>query len=161
MATSKPSPLSARPLRPDSLALPTPRRHPTRTILHRPLHPFILPNLSSEARDHAANERTFLSWLRLAVYLSVVSSAIVVSFHLRYEPSPLERRFALPLGIVFCLLSLGTLAMGLANYVRTIRHYAQRRALVQAGFRSQAVSCALVWMNLEATGDGQRVERKC
>ena len=78
--------------------------------------------------------------MRLAVYMAVVSCAIVVSFHLRSKPSPLERRVSLPLGIVFWFLSLCCLSMGVVNYVRTVRHYAKRTALVQAGWVTHVVS---------------------
>lgn len=47
----------------------------------------IFDNEASDARDHCANERTFLSWLRLSVYMAIVSVAIVLSFHLKSEPS--------------------------------------------------------------------------
>ncbi|KAL7274091.1 hypothetical protein RUND412_003012 [Rhizina undulata] len=79
----------------------------------------IFVNEASDARDHCANERTFLSWLRLSVYMTVVSVAIVLSFHLKSEPTSAERRMAYPLGIVFWFLSLLCLFAGLANYLRT------------------------------------------
>lgn len=43
----------------------------------------------------------FLSWLRLSIYMAIVSIAILLSFHLKLQPSALEKRFALPLGIIF------------------------------------------------------------
>ncbi|GME23054.1 hypothetical protein GTA08_BOTSDO05462 [Neofusicoccum parvum] len=56
----------------------------------RPLcGPLLFANNTSDARDHCANERTFLSWLRLAVYMAIVSVAIVISFHLKAQPSDL------------------------------------------------------------------------
>jgi hypothetical protein len=42
----------------------------------------------------------FLSWLKLSVYMAIVSVAIVLSFHLKSEPSKL--------GMLFCLFLLGT-----------------------------------------------------
>lgn len=71
------------------------------------LGPLLFENNASDARDHAANERSrfeyshwrslyngladldiaFLSWLRLSVYMAIVSVAIVMSFHLKTEPS--------------------------------------------------------------------------
>lgn len=53
----------------------------------------------------------FLSWLRLSIYMAIVSIAILLSFHLKLQPSALEKRFALPLGIIFwvCIyLKLGS-----------------------------------------------------
>ncbi|KAI4924609.1 hypothetical protein J4E85_007725 [Alternaria conjuncta] len=99
----------------------------------------LFDNVSSDARDHAANERTFLSWLKLSVYMAIVSVAIVMSFHLKSEPTPLEKRFALPLGIVFWLLSIACMLSGLSNYINTVSRYSTRRALVQTGWKTQVV----------------------
>jgi uncharacterized membrane protein YidH (DUF202 family) len=112
-----------------------------RTVfVERPLLGTLLfENAASDARDHAANERTFLSWLRLAVYMAIVSVAIVVTFHLKSKPSDLERRTALPFGLIFWLLSVACLISGLANYIKTITRYSRREALVQAGWKTQVV----------------------
>ncbi|CAO2650425.1 Nn.00g017170.m01.CDS01 [Neocucurbitaria sp. VM-36] len=112
-----------------------------RTVFgERPLLGVLLfDNVTSDARDHAANERTFLAWLKLSVYMAIVSVAIVLSFHLKSKPSALEKRFALPLGIIFWLLSLACLLSGLSNYINTVSRYSQRRALVQSGWKTQVV----------------------
>jgi hypothetical protein len=93
----------------------------------------------------------FLSWLKLSVYMAIVSVAIVLSFHLKSEPTPLGKsraNFALPLGIIFWLLSMACMLSGLSNYIHTISRYSQRRALVQTGWKTQVVftvvSCAIV-----------------
>jgi uncharacterized membrane protein YidH (DUF202 family) len=108
----------------------------------------LFENNASDARDHCANERTFLSWLRLAVYMAIVSVAIVVSFHLRVQPTAIEKRFALPLGILFWLLSLACLASGLANYLRTVARYSRRAALVQSGWKTEMVCFSQKFHNL-------------
>ncbi|KAE8348605.1 hypothetical protein BDV28DRAFT_84489 [Aspergillus coremiiformis] len=107
-------------------------------FLSRPLLGALLfENVTSDARDHCANERTFLSWLRLSMYLAVVSVAIIISFHFHGGPTGLERRMALPLGIIFWVLSLACLINGFANYVRTVRKYSRKAALVQSGWKTQ------------------------
>ncbi|PLB44465.1 hypothetical protein P170DRAFT_287096 [Aspergillus steynii IBT 23096] len=107
-------------------------------FLTRPIFGALLfENSTSDARDHCANERTFLSWLRLSMYLGVVSLAIIISFHFHGEPTGLERRMALPLGIIFWVLSIASLVNGFANYVRTVRKYSRRAALVQSGWKTQ------------------------
>ncbi|KAH8433415.1 DUF202 domain-containing protein [Aspergillus melleus] len=107
-------------------------------FLTRPIFGALLfENATSDARDHCANERTFLSWLRLSMYLGVVSLAIIISFHFHGEPTGLERRMALPLGIIFWVLSIAALLNGFANYVRTVRKYSRRAALVQSGWKTQ------------------------
>lgn len=104
--------------------------------------------------------------------MAIVSVAIVMSFHVKSQPSEFgmsrglneisstfspavdhghnppqltvlaERRIALPFGIVFWLLSLACLASGMANYIHTVTRYSTRRALVQSGWKTQTV-CAL------------------
>ncbi|CAL3962886.1 unnamed protein product [Diplocarpon coronariae] len=101
--------------------------------------PLLFDNTDSDARDHCANERTFLSYLRLSVYMAIVSIAIVVSFHLKSQPSALELRMAKPLGIVFWLLSLSCLTLGLGNYIKTVNKYSRRAAIVQTGWKTQSV----------------------
>ncbi|KAF2094904.1 hypothetical protein NA57DRAFT_45501 [Rhizodiscina lignyota] len=99
----------------------------------------LFDNNDSDARDHCANERTFLSWLRLSMYMAIVAVAIVISFHLKHQPTDTERRVALPFGIIFWLLSLACLVSGLANYIKTVTRYSQRMALVQTGWKTQVV----------------------
>ena len=100
--------------------------------------------------NSCANERTFLSYLRLSVTMAVVAVAIVISFHLKHEPTPLELRMARPLGAIFWALSVVALGMGLGNYIKTVNKYSQRAAIVQTGWKTQSVgSCPLlVWQDL-------------
>jgi hypothetical protein len=81
----------------------------------------------------------FLSYLRLSIYMSVVSIAIIISFHFKNDPTPLELRLALPLGIVFWVLAIACLALGFGNYVKTMTKYSRRMALVQTGWKTQIV----------------------
>ncbi|KAG8628570.1 hypothetical protein KVT40_004443 [Elsinoe batatas] len=99
----------------------------------------LFDNSDSDARDHAANERTFLSWLRLSTYMAVVSVAITISFHLKHRPTDIERRMAFPFGIVFWSLSLACLVSGLSNYIKTVTKYSRRQAIVQTGWKTQVV----------------------
>lgn len=103
------------------------------------LGPLLFHNESSDARDHCANERTFLSYLRLSVYMAIVSNAIVLSFHLKSQPSNIELRMAKPLGIIFWILSLCCLSLGLGNYITTVNKYSRRAAIVQTGWKTQIV----------------------
>jgi hypothetical protein len=50
-----------------------------------------------------------------------------------------ERKWSLPLGIVFWLLSLACLLSGVANYIGTVSSYSHRQALVQTGWKTQTV----------------------
>ena len=97
--------------------------------------------------------------------MAVVAVAIVISFHLKSQPTALELRMARPLGIVFWLLSILTLFVGVANYIsacfvfrsstmhtccmwtpfltaiETVNKYSRRQAIVQSGWKTQSVCC--------------------
>lgn len=105
--------------------------------------PLLFENESSDARDHCANERTFLSYLRLSVYMAVVSVALVLSFHLKHQPTDIELRMAKPLGAIFWVLSVASLILGLGNYIKTVNKYSRRAAIVQTGWRTQSVLAAI------------------
>lgn len=72
--------------------------------------------------------------------MAIVSIAILISFHLKSQPTALERRFAFPFGIVFWCLALACLASGTANYIKTVTKYSKREAIVQSGWKTQIVS---------------------
>ncbi|KAF3768048.1 hypothetical protein M406DRAFT_40473, partial [Cryphonectria parasitica EP155] len=104
--------------------------------------PLLFENQTSDARDHCANERTFLSYLRLSIYMAIVAVAIVLSFHLKSRPSAAELAMARPLGVVFWLLSVACLLVGLGNYIQTVNKYSRKIAIVQTGIKTQLVSTA-------------------
>src|SRR5438477_10789042 len=70
----------------------------------------------------------FLSWLRLSIYMAVVSIAIMISFHLRNQPSVIERKTAFPIGLIFWFLSLACLISGFATYIKTVTKYCRKQA---------------------------------
>lgn len=76
--------------------------------------------------------------------MAIVSVAIILSFHLKKQPTKAEKRIALPVGLVFWVLSIACLVVGCENYVKTVTKYSRRTALVQSGFRTQIVSCERV-----------------
>jgi len=76
--------------------------------------------------------------------MAVVAFAIIISFHLKHQPSAIETRVALPFGLVFWLLAMACLVAGFYNYVSTVNGYANRRALVQSGIGTQLVCIRLI-----------------
>ena len=50
-----------------------------------------------------------------------------------------EKRFSLPMGIIFWVLAVACLISGLANYIKTVVLYSRRTALVQSGWKTQTV----------------------
>ena len=71
--------------------------------------------------------------------MAIVAVAILISFHLKHQPTELERKVALPFGIIFWLLALACLLSGLNNYIKTVNRYSRRQALVQTGWGTQLV----------------------
>ncbi len=50
--------------------------------------------------------------------MAIVSMAMTLSFHLKQQPTALERQIAKPLGAIFWVLAVLTLAVGISNYIR-------------------------------------------
>ena len=71
--------------------------------------------------------------------MAVVAVAILVSFHLKHQPTAIELKVAAPLGLIFWILALACLGSGLHNYVKTVNHYSTRQAIVQSGLGTQLV----------------------
>ncbi|KAH7328282.1 hypothetical protein B0I35DRAFT_417055 [Stachybotrys elegans] len=114
--------------------------HSRRVFFEAPfLGPLLFENESSDARDHCANERTFLSYLRLSVYMAVMSVATTLSFHLKHKATDIERRIAYPLGLVFWVLAAAVLFAGLLNYMNTVNKYGRKVAIVQTGRRTHVI----------------------
>ena len=82
----------------------------TPTLLKNMSHP--VSNTGSTARDHLANERTFLSWLRTAVSLLSIALAIA-----KFAPGGL----GLILGVCFALLGSMILAYSGARFFEVMR----------------------------------------
>ena len=127
----------------DSSVRRTNHDHPTPWNLLSLYSPFYAPllfeNEQSEVRDFAANERTFLSHLRLGLYLAIVAAALLISFHFKEPPTEEERKVGLPLGIVFWVLSLGACASSVALYIKHLEGYGHRRPIVQSGWVARSV----------------------
>lgn len=71
--------------------------------------------------------------------MAIVSVAIVLSFHLKNQPSAAELAMARPLGVVFWILSVACLLVGLGNYIGTSRN----RYSCQVGLDGLALSHTL------------------
>lgn len=80
--------------------------------------------------------------------MSIVAVAIVISFHLKNQPTELELRMALPLGLVFWTLALACLVLGFGNYIKTVGKYSRRAAIVQTGWKTQVVSFVLLLVEI-------------
>jgi hypothetical protein len=76
--------------------------------------------------------------------MAVVAVAILISFHLKNEASELEKKVALPFGLIFWFLGMACLMSGLNNYIKTVNRYSRRQALVQSGVATQVVRKSII-----------------
>ncbi|CAG8658587.1 2202_t:CDS:2 [Acaulospora morrowiae] len=76
----------------------------------------VLANTASVARDHLANERTFLAWLRTSLSFIGIGVAITQLFRLTDSRSNDFSNIGKPLGIVFIILGIVFLLFGLSRY---------------------------------------------
>src|SRR5690606_7665565 len=83
-------------------------------------------NSGSTARDVLANERNWMSWLRLSLFLNVLTIAMALNFQLKSSPTPLEKRMSLPLGIILWVLSAAALVAGSGAYFSNLKTYARQ-----------------------------------
>ncbi|KAI8142309.1 hypothetical protein BJV82DRAFT_489225, partial [Fennellomyces sp. T-0311] len=78
----------------------------------------LLENTASVARDHLANERTYLSWLRTSLSLITVGVAITQLYHL--SPGDTtgmdHRKLGRAVGAIFVTFSILFLYFGNARY---------------------------------------------
>lgn len=83
--------------------------------------------------------------------MSVVSIAVMISFHLKSQPTDLELRMALPVGLIFWTLGVACLILGFGNYVKTVTKYSKRMAIVQTGWKTQVVGITSYITRTEST----------
>lgn len=86
--------------------------------------------------------------------MAVVSVAILISFHLKHQPTAIELRIAVPFGFLFWALALACLTSGLRDYIKTVNRYSRRQALVQSGVVTQVVSYRRLCWGSGALVDG-------
>lgn len=108
---------------------PTPSRNPNRV------------------RDHLANERTFLAWIRTAVALMGFGVVIV---RLRYllPPGMQERTHGRELGLLFALVGLSTVLLS------TFEYFAVRKAIETESYEPKGRWIILLSLAVSLIGAG-------
>ncbi|KAI9296094.1 hypothetical protein K502DRAFT_314897 [Neoconidiobolus thromboides FSU 785] len=93
-----------------------------------------LENKGSTARDHLANERTFLSWLRTSITLVTVGLAITQLAKMEVIKSS---SYIFWVGILYSVMGSIFLVLGLSRYFRV------QNQLLQQNFPSTRISLFL------------------
>lgn len=89
-----------------------------------------LQNTGSVARDHLANERTYLAWLRTSLAFASIGVALTQFFRLNlndsdgYEEETGTLRLSTALGSLFVATGLVVIIIGLIRYFST-QHFLQ------------------------------------
>lgn len=86
----------------------------------------VLENSGSVARDHLANERTWLAYVRTSLAIASTGVALVQLFTISSQQQANDtillsgklQRFARPLGAVIVVIGLAVLALGVNRYFR-------------------------------------------
>jgi uncharacterized membrane protein YidH (DUF202 family) len=95
----------------------------------------VLENKSSVARDHMANERTFLAWLRTSLSFVTIGVGVTQLFRLENKSTKVDinnstvlltddksgkgkaiDKYGKPLGLIFIILGILTLLMGFVRF---------------------------------------------
>jgi len=88
-----------------------------------------LENKGSVARDHMANERTFLAWMRTSLSFITIGIGVTQLFRLQDKDANSKsnndshalKRFGKPLGSVFVILGIITLVFGSVRFFKVQR----------------------------------------
>jgi putative membrane protein len=105
-------------------------RNPAEPVETAPPRKPINPNL---ARDHLANERTLLAWVRTAVTIMTLGFVVArFALLLREEPAPVPGRFPTGISTIFgTILALGG---GVLMVLATARYWAAGKDIEQNVF---------------------------
>ncbi|BGP38397.1 hypothetical protein JCM10450v2_002342 [Rhodotorula kratochvilovae] len=102
-------------------------------------------NVGSTARDYCARERNFLSMVKMTVTLALVAAALLIRFQFGEEiDMPVfEKHAQTPLGILFFVACLATLAVGTFSFYSVSAGYEHRQAFVYSGTINDALLVSL------------------
>lgn len=75
-----------------------------------------LENKGTVARDHLANERTFLAWLRTSLSFISLGIGVTQLFRLNSKSGSGVHEYGKPLGAIFIILGIATLLLGFSRF---------------------------------------------
>ncbi|KAF8483108.1 hypothetical protein JB92DRAFT_2642571, partial [Gautieria morchelliformis] len=113
----------------------------------------VLENTGSVARDHLANERTWLAYVRTSLSIAGTGVALVQLFTISQSTALAEnlfgtslslRHFSRPLGATTVLLALCILGVGVLRYFKV------QTAMVQGQFPAARITVVVITVALAA-----------
>lgn len=105
--------------------------------------------------DHAANERTFLAWVRTAIAVMAFGFLIekfdiflaYMASQVQAHPIPLRgQEFANEAGLAFILLGIAMIVVAAARFYRTARDIDRRDIVARSGFRADLLLAGLLFL---------------
>lgn len=109
---------------------------------------------------YAANERTYLAYLRTSVMLSMVGIIITQLFRIEHVPSPSDRisyhDVGKPLGAAFQVAAMAQSALAFIRYLRQQMSMARGKVLAN-GWELQMIGVGTLLVRLLMTGGGNYV----
>jgi len=126
----------------------------------------IVENEGSTTRDYLAFERNFLSWTKLVATSMVISGALIIRLQINevskdQSPSSFEDRYAIPVGIIFFVISILSIFASTSSFFRTQRDMLKGLGHLTSGHFAEftnifvalvlAASCVLLLISTEHT----------
>ena len=110
---------------------------------------------SNRTRDHLANERTYLAWMRTAVAL-LGFGLVVVRLRTALPPATQGPLHAWQIGLLFCLAGLGSVGFATAHFfhiqsaIENDSYQPEKRWIVACSLMVMILGGGVVWYVLSA-----------
>ncbi|TSD99836.1 DUF202 domain-containing protein [Skermania sp. ID1734] len=106
------------------------------------MHGTPTPNTGSVARDHLANERTYLAWLRTGISVAAVGVAVA-----KFAPN--RGANALVAGLILVIAGILVAAYGAVHY-RTVERHLNEGVFIPASFGAIVIATVALMLGLVA-----------
>lgn len=114
------------------------------SLLHK--GQLVIQNEGSVTRDYLAYERNYLAWVKLVTSCLVISGGLIIRLHVHEDSSvssgqtPLENKIAMPMGIIFFVLSVLALISATLSFFQIQKDLIKNVGHVSTGRFTQLVS---------------------
>ncbi|KAI8337793.1 hypothetical protein BD560DRAFT_413126 [Blakeslea trispora] len=102
----------------------------------------LVSNNASMARDHLANERNWLTWLRLSCTLTILGFTVLLQFRLPEEETGMKMMMkpvdltSKPIGYIFVAIGVACFIVGVGKYFKNQRLLVKQATYIEAGWGS-------------------------